>query len=291
MAKPFVLLGARPVWDGATSRVNGFEVLPIALLDRPRVDVTLRISGLFRDAFAGQVALYDALVQAIAARDEAPDWNPLAGQPGPRVFGPPAGQYGAGTVDGDRAAIGHGWLRASAGAYGAGSDGVQNEAALAVRVRGADAYLQQQDHSETDVLDSVEYASHQGGFAAAAAALGATPALYHQDGAIRTLPQQIARVVRGRAANPRWIAGMLAHGYRGAAEIARTVEPLHAYAASLPVRLDRQFDLLHAATLGEPGVDAFLRRENPCAHAAMTARFLDARRRGLWHPQRNDLPS
>ena len=291
LALAFVLLGARPVWDGATSRVNGFEVLPIALLDRPRVDVTLRISGLFRDAFAGQVALYDALVQAIAARDEAPDWNPLAGQPGPRVFGPPAGQYGAGTVDGDRAAIGHGWLRASAGAYGAGSDGVQNEAALAVRVRGADAYLQQQDHSETDVLDSVEYASHQGGFAAAAAALGATPALYHQDGAIRTLPQQIARVVRGRAANPRWIAGMLAHGYRGAAEIARTVEPLHAYAASLPVRLDRQFDLLHAATLGEPGVDAFLRRENPCAHAAMTARFLDARRRGLWHPQRNDLPS
>ncbi len=296
LALALLLLGARPLWDADSTRVNGFEVLPIALLDRPRVDVTLRISGLFRDAFAAQVMLFDAVAQAIAARDEAPDWNPLAGRPGPRIFGPPTGCYGAGisaTIErgawSDRAELGRAWLDASAGAYGARADGTPQPAALAARIRDANAFLHQQDHAETDLLDSTDYAAHQGGFAAAAASLGVDPALYHQDGLTRSLPEQIARVVRGRAANPRWLRGMMRHGYRGAAEIARTVEPLHAYAATLPARLDRQFDLLFDATLGSLEVDAFLRRENPAARAAMAARFDEARHRGLWHPQRNDL--
>jgi cobaltochelatase CobN len=154
-------------------------------------------------------------------------------------------------------------------------------------VRLADAFVQQQDHAGTDVLDSPEYAAHQGGFAAAAASLGASPALYHREGSVRTVAEQVARVVRGRAANPRWLGGMQRHGYRGAAEIARSVEALHAYAATLPERFDRQFDLLFGATLGDPAVDAFLRRENPDARAAMAARFAEARDRGLWHPHRN----
>ena len=291
LALALVLLGARPVWDAASTRVNGFEVLPLALLDRPRMDVTLRISGLFRDAFAAQVTLFDAVVQAIAARDEALDWNPLAGHGGVRIFGPPAGCFGAGVTAmvergawQDRAALGRSWLAASSAGYGARTEGAD----LAGRVRGADAFLQQQDHAETDLLDSTDYAAHAGGFAAAADSLGAAPALYHQDGVTRSLSEQIARVVRGRAANPRWLAGMMRHGYAGAAEIARTVEPLHAYAATLPARLDRQFDILFDATLGARDVDGFLRRENPAARAAMAARFAEARARGLWHPQRND---
>jgi cobaltochelatase CobN len=279
LALALVLLGARPVWDEASSRVNGFEILPLALLERPRVDVTLRISGLFRDAFAGQIVLFDSIVAAIAERDEVTDWNPLAGAGGTRVFGPPAGGYGAGDD----------WLAASAGAYGRERDGAPDPAALAARVRSADAFLHQQDHDGTDILDSPEYAAHQGGFAAAAASLGAAPALYHRDGRTRTLAEQIARVVRGRAANPRWLAGMQRHGYRGAAEIARSVEALNAYAATLPDRLDRQFDLLFDATLGDPAIDEFLRRENPDARAAMAARFAEARQRGLWHPRRNTV--
>jgi cobaltochelatase CobN len=280
LALALVLLGARPVWDDNSSRVNGFEILPLALLDRPRVDVTLRISGLFRDAFAAQIVLFDSIVAAIADRDEAPDWNPLAGAGGPRIFGPPTGCYGAGT-GGDQ------WLTASAGAYGRDRDGAPDPDALADRVRAADAFLHQQDHAGTDLLDSPEYAAHLGGFAAAAASLGSKPALYHRDGRTRTLAEQIARVVRGRAANPRWLAGMQRHGYRGAAEIARSVEALSAYAATLPDRLDRQFDLLFDATLGDPAIDAFLRQENPDARAAMAARFEQARQQGLWHPRRN----
>jgi cobaltochelatase CobN len=276
-ALALVLLGAMPVWDDGSSRVNGYEILPLALLDRPRVDVTLRISGLFRDAFAAQLALFDSVVAAIAARDEAASWNPLAGDAGPRIFGPVAGAYGA---DGD-------WLAASAGAYGLGRDGAPDADALADRVRAADAFLHQQDHAETDLLDSPDYAAHIGGFAAAAAKLGARPAMYYRDGRTRGVAEQIARVVRGRAANPLWLAGMRRHGYRGAAEIARSVEALHDFAAALPERFDRQFELLFAATLGDPAIDDFLARENPAARAAMAARFADAQASGLWHPRRN----
>jgi cobaltochelatase CobN len=281
LALALVLLGAMPVWDEGSARVNGFEVLPLALLDRPRVDVTLRISGLFRDAFAAQLVLFDSVVAAIAARDEALAWNPLAGDAGPRIFGPVAGAYGA---DGD-------WLAASAGAYGLGRDGAPDAAALADRVRATDAFLHQQDHAETDLLASPDYAAHIGGFAAAAAKLGGAPAMYHRDGRTRSVAQQIARVVRGRAANPVWLAGMRRHGYRGAAEIARGVAALHDFATTLPERFDRQFDLLFDATLGDPAIDDFLARENPDARAAMAARFADAQASGLWHPRRNAVAS
>ncbi len=297
LALAFVLLGARPVWDEGSARVSGFEVLPIALLDRPRVDVTLRISGLFRDAFPGQVALFDSLVRAVAAREEADDWNPLAAaarglagdalrRAATRVFGAPAGQYGAG-LSGD------GYLAASAGAYGQGLEGIPDPAGLAARVGAADAFVHAQDHAEIDLLDSTEHAAHEGGFAAAAATLGSTPALYHLDTSrpdsprARTVAEEVARVVRGRAANPRWIAGMMRHGYRGAAEIARSVEALHGFASTLPTRFDAQFDLLFDATLGTPAVDAFLRAANPDARAALASRFADAQSAGLWHPRRN----
>ncbi len=278
IALALLLLGVRPVWDAGSGRVNGFTVTPIAELDRPRVDVTLRISGLFRDAFATQVTLFDAAAAAVAARDEAADWNPLAGQPGPRVFGPAPGQYG----------VGPDWLAASLTSYGAHGEGA-DPAVLAARVRAADAFLHVQDHAETDLLDGPEYAAHLGGFAVAAASLGVSPALYHHDGTARSVAEQVRRVVRGRAANPAWLAGMMRHGHAGAAEITRAVDALAAFAQTLPDRFDRQFDLLYDATLGTAEVDGFLRRENPDAHAAIRAQFSEMRSAGLWHPQRNDV--
>jgi cobaltochelatase CobN len=277
VALALLLLGVRPVWDEGSGRVNGFTITPLAELDRPRVDVTLRISGLFRDAFAAQVTLFDAAASAVAARDEAADWNPLAGRLGARVFGPAPGQYG----------VADDWFTHSSARYGANGDGIADPAALAERVRGADAFLHVQDHAETDLLDGPEYAAHLGGFAAAAARLGAHPAMYHHEGRVRSVAEQVARVVRGRAANPVWLGGMMRHGYSGAAEMARAVDALAAFATTLPDRFDRQFDLLHDALLGTAAVDAFLRRENPAAHAAITAQFAAMRTAGLWHPRRN----
>jgi cobaltochelatase CobN len=311
LALALLLMGARPTWDEGSGRVTGFEILPVAQLEHPRVDVTLRISGLFRDAFAAQVALFDAAVRAVAGRDEAADWNPLAascrGLAGDvlrhataRIYGAAPGAYGAGVTElldrgawQDRAALGASYLAASAAAYGKGLDGTADPAGFAGRVAAADAFVHAQDHAETDLLDGTDWAAHEGGFAAAADSLGGAPALYHADTArpdaprILTLTEEVARVVRGRAANPVWIAGMMRHGYRGGAEISRAVDGLHAFAASVPQRLDRQFDLLFDATLGDAAVDRFLRDANPDARAAMAARFQDALRRGLWRCRRN----
>jgi cobaltochelatase CobN len=301
-----ILLGVMPLWDEGSSRVSGFEILPLARLDRPRVDVTLRISGLFRDAFEAQLLLFDSAVRAVAARDEAPDWNPIAvtrtasgaAQPLSRIFGPAPGSYGSGLGDllarggwTERGDLGAAYLAASGHAYP--TQGVPGTSDFAARIATADAFIHTQDHAEADLLDSVDQAAHQGGFAAAANSLGASLALYHLDIADperprpRTVAEEVVRVVRGRAANPSWIAGMLRHDYRGAAEIARTLDSLHAFAATLPDRLDAQFDLYFEATLGDETVDARLRTANPQAHAAMTEKFRDALRRDLWRPRRN----
>jgi cobaltochelatase CobN len=302
----FVLIGAKPVWDEGSNRVTGVEILPLAVLDRPRVDVTLRVSGLFRDAFETQIALFDSAIRALAARDEAVDWNPMAGAVGraatARVFGQAPGAYGAGISDQlARGAwenaddLGVAYLAASQAAYGQDLDGAALPDAFARLVAAADGFVHQQDHREMDLLDGPTLAAHAGGFAAAAASLGGKPVIYHADTSrpetprTGTMGEEIARVVRGRAANPLWIAGQMRHAYRGAAEIARPVEALSAFAATLPQRFDRQFDLLYDATLGDADVDAFLRRENPAARADMVARFDDARQRGLWRPQRNDF--
>ena len=288
LALAYHLLGARPVWDDGTGRVSGFEVTPIALLDRPRIDVTLRVSGLFRDAFGAALSLFDQLTRTLAARDEAPDWNPLT--PAPRIYGPAPGQYGAGDGSGES------WLAASSTPF-ALDDRAPDPAALAARIAAADAFVHTQDHAETDLLDSPDTAAHEGGFAQAAASLGTTPALYHLDtskpGApkSRTVAEEIRRVVRARAANPAWIAGMMRHAHRGAGEITRPLAALELYARTLPDRFDRQFDLLHEATLGTPEVDAFIRRNNPEAHQDLLARYDALRHAGLWHPTQNALSS
>jgi cobaltochelatase CobN len=311
LALAYLLIGARPLWDEGSARVSGFEILPIALLDRPRIDVTLRISGLFRDAFDGQIQMFDAAIRAIAQCDEPDVWNPLAAaargldstdrrRATLRVFGAAPGAYGAGISDllernawTTRAQLGAAYLQASAYAYGRDSDGMQDEAAFAALVSAAAAFVHVQDHAEQDLLEGGEHAAHEGGFAAAADSLGAAPALYHLDTSrpevprARTVAEAVARTVRGRAANPAWIAGMVRHGYRGAAEIARALDGLFGFAATLTQRFDTQFDLLFDATLGDPATDAFLRDANPAAHAAMVVVFDDAIKRDFWRPRRN----
>jgi len=288
--------------------VSGFEILPLSRLDRPRVDVTLRISGLFRDAFSLQIALFDEAVRAVAALDEEDEWNPLAaarrsGEGRPlRIFGAAPSTYGAGVADRilrgaweQRADLGRDYLAASAHAYGVGLDGAAERGAFEDRVASADAHVHAQDHCEIDILDDLTFATHQGGFAAALDALGATAALYHADLSdperpmLRPLVDEVARVVHARAANPIWLAGMMRHGYRGAAEMANAVDALFAFAATAGVVTDAAFDRIHAAYLEEEAVRAFLDRANPDAARAIRARLAEAVRRGLWKPRRNSV--
>src|SRR5262249_41814587 len=186
-------------------------------------------------------------------------------------------------------------LAASAFAYGKDLDGAPDAEGFAARVVAAEGFVHTQDHGETDLLDGMEFATHEGGFAAAAQALGKSPLLYHLDTSrpevprARALTEELRRVVRGRAANAGWIAGMMSHGYRGAAEIARTLDALFGFAAMLQDRLDQQFDLLFDATLGNPEVDAFLQAANPDARAGMVVRFQEALQRDLWRTRRNAI--
>jgi cobaltochelatase CobN len=300
------LLGAKPLWDTASERVTGIEILPLALLDRPRIDVTLRVSGLLRDAFPTLPMLFGQAVRALCGRDEPADWNPFAGQSAaPRVYGPAPGSYGLGLgdaaevyTDAARRAAGEAWLAASDHAFDATSNatgGIADPEGLRRRVEGADAFVHLQDLPETDLLLAADYAAHEAGFSAAKALSGGTAALYHLDNrdparpTARTLNEEIARVVRARAAHPGWVAGMMRHGFRGGSELAATLDHMGAFAHlsdSVPPHL---FDLYHDATLGRSEVRAFLERENPGALAAMEARFAALHAAGLWQTRRNSI--
>lgn len=307
LATALALLGVKPTWDSGSFRVSGFEIIPAARLDRPRVDVTLRISGLFRDMFPTQLTLFDAAVQRVRALDEDGDINPLASASfdsgTARIFGAADGTYGTGVIAlidrgnwQDAAELGEAYLRNSATAFHGDGSSADMADAFSHRVRMADAFVHVQDHHETDILTGGDFAAHEGGFAAAAAALGnSAVALYHGDTGqpdqpkIRTLDEECARIVSGRAASPRWIAGQMRHGFRGAAEFAATVDAAFAFAATSRTVTSAAFETLYNAYVGRADVADFVRRENPAAFAAMTARFEEAIARGLWRPRRNDL--
>jgi len=324
VAQSLALMGVRPRWEASTGRVVGFEILPAEMLDRPRVDVTLRVSGFFRDAFANLIDLLDSATRAVAALNEPEATNPLAtkiahdraqllarGVPEPeaerragaRVFGSKPGAYGAGLQalidertwesEGDLADT---YLAWSSFAYGAGAEGAEDRESFRERLGGVEGVVQNQDNHEHDLLDSDDYYQFEGGLAVAVAKLsGKRPALYHNDHSrperpqIRTLADEIGRVVRARAANPKWIAAMMRHGYKGGFELAATVDYLFAFAATTRAVTDRQFDALYDAYLGDPAVQEFLRASNPDALAEMAARFVEAIERGLWKPTRNSL--
>ncbi|MBI1385127.1 MAG: cobaltochelatase subunit CobN [Rhizobiales bacterium] len=296
------LAGLAPLWDKGSERVSGFEVLPLVMLGRPRIDVTLRVSGLFRDVFPGLAQMFEQAVAALAARGEELEDNPYL-RDEPRVFGPRPGHYGLsmGAALEDyspegRAQAGEAWLAASAWAIDEKGEASHERAALEMRVMAADAFVHVQDLVETDILLASDYAAHEGGFAAAVARLGGeAPSLYHLDATrpdsprARTVGEELARVVRGRAANPDWASGMMRHGFRGAAEIAATLDQLAAFAHLSRVVPTHLFDLYHEATLGRDDLVAFMERENPAALAAMRDRFRALREAGLWMTRRNSI--
>ncbi|WP_342164204.1 cobaltochelatase subunit CobN [Methylobacterium sp. SD21] len=306
VAHALALMGVRPVWDHASTRVTGFEVLPLAVLDRPRIDVTMRVSGAFRDTFPDTLALLDRAVRAVAARDEDEEDNPLAaaarrGEAAARVYGAAPGRYGAGAaalaLDGDwqeRDAIGRAYLAASGYAYG---DREGPDAGFGRRVAQADAYAHAFDVAERDLFDGDAAVDAMGGFAAAATLSGAKPALYSLDVSeperpkARTAREDSARLIRGRLADPRWIAAQLRHGYRGAQELAQGLDAVFVLAAGSDAVTDAGFEALYSAWIADPDVFERLRAANPAATRAILDRFDEARDRGLWTSRRNALPA
>ena len=322
IAQALALMGVKPTWEVASRRVTGFEVLPLDLLDRPRVDVTLRISGFFRDAFPSQIDLFDSAARAVAALDEPERLNPLAARTrdeaarlvaagadeataarraGFRVFGSKPGAYGAGLqalIDErgweTEADLARAYIAWGGYAYGDGAQGSAEHGLFEARLAGVQAVLHNQDNREHDLLDSDDYYQFEGGLTATVRHLsGERPEVYHNDHSrpetprIRTLKEEIARVVRARVVNPKWIEAMRRHGYKGAFEMAATLDYLFAFAATTGMVENHHFDAVHAAFMEDEEVREFLERKNPDALCEMAERFLEAAERDLWRPRSN----
>ncbi len=338
IAEALALIGVQPIWDGPSRRVVDFEILPVSVLGRPRVDVTLRISGFFRDAFFNLIDLFDSAVKAVADLDEPAESNPLAAQVKQeiqdwestglsreeaevrshfRVFGSKPGAYGAGlqgiieaqnwTDDADLATAYINW---SSYAYTSSTSsnlagdvpevkqsewGCSAPEAFTKRLGQMQIVLQNQDNREHDILDSDDYYQFQGGMTAAIRNLqGKNPATYFGDNSIpenpkvRQLREEIARVYRSRAVNPKWIEGAMRHGYKGAFEIAATVDFLFAYDATANCVEDFMYEGIAEAYIFDEKVHAFIQSNNPWALRDMAERLLEARQRGLWESASQD---
>jgi cobaltochelatase CobN len=306
IAQAMALMGVKPKWDAANRRVTGFEVLPEGVLGRPRVDVTLRISGFFRDAFPQLIALFDSAAKAVQALDESADQNPAAartkaGEASARIYGSKPGAYGAGLqamIDeklwGNRDDLADAYLEWGGYAYGAGAEGVRDRVGFEARLGQVEAIVQNQDNREHDVLDSDDYYQFEGGAAAAVASLqGRDRPIYHNDHSrperpiIRTLEDEIGRVVRSRVVNPKWIDGVKRHGYKGAFEMAATVDYLFAFAATTGAVRNHHFDLVEEAYLADDDTRDFIAEHNAPALREMAQRLQEAIDRGLWVPKSN----
>jgi cobaltochelatase CobN len=317
LAQALALMGVKPVWQGPNRRVVDFEVIPLFLLKRPRVDVTLRISGFFRDAFPDSISLFHAAVRRVAEQEEPLDQNPLresclrektewlaAGlDEGDaeekalyRIFGSKPGAYGTGLqqvldeknwkTSGDLAEI---YIHWSGYAYGGKGEGKSAHDSYRNRLGRMDAVMHNQDNREHDILDSDDYYQFQGGMGNAAGVLrGEMPALYFGDHArpenpkVKTLKEELLKVFRSRVVNPKWMDGMKRHGYKGAFEMAATMDYLFAYGATTGLVEDFMYEGITAAYLLDGENRAFLREKNPWALKDMAERMLEAIQRGLW---------
>jgi cobaltochelatase CobN len=354
IAEALALLGVQPVWDGAARRVVDFEILPLSILGRPRVDVTLRISGFFRDAFPNLIDLFDQAVVAVAALNEPPEQNPLAAQVHQetdfwtrqglsleeaqvrsryRIFGSKPGAYGAGLQgliesqnwidDQDLARAYINWScyaytsrRGGEGERGRkreeGNDrnnsstpvlphsctppvphsslqGISAPEAFEQRLAQMQVVLHNQDNREHDILDSDDYYQFQGGLTAAVRSVqGQNPQTYFGDNSlgakprVRRLKEEIARVFRSRVVNPKWIAGVMRHGYKGAFEMAATVDYLFAYDVTTKCVEDHMYEGIAQAYLFDAAVSEFIQSKNPHALRDIAERLLEANKRGLW---------
>ncbi|MEU1663724.1 cobaltochelatase subunit CobN [Streptomyces sparsogenes] len=312
VAEALALLGVRPVWDDASRRVTGLEPVPHEQLGRPRIDVTLRISGFFRDAFPHVVALLDDAVRLAASLDEPEAENYIRAhaqadlaehgderRATTRIFGSRPGTYGAGLLqlidsrdwrtDADLAEVYTVW---GGYAYGRGLEGRPARAEMESAYRRIAVAAKNTDTREHDIADSDDYFQYHGGMVATVRALkGTAPAAYIGDSTrpetvrTRTLHEETSRVFRARVVNPRWIEAMRRHGYKGAFELAATVDYLFGYDATTGVVADWMYDKLAQSYLLDPENRSFLQQANPWALHGMAERLLEAESRGLWeHP-------
>jgi cobaltochelatase CobN len=317
VAEVLALLGARPVWQRENRRVIGVELIPLEELDRPRIDVVMRISGFFRDAFPHLIKILDDAVRLASEADEPPDNNfvrkhylaDLAKsaqdnldsamkqqQARYRIFGSQPGCYGAGLLPlidernwRDDADLAETYVNWGGYAYTGDGTGIDARDLFRHRLEQVQVALHNQDNREHDIFDSDDYFQFHGGMIASIRALtGHGPRHYFGDShdpanpRVRDLKQETLRVFRTRVVNPKWLEGITRHGYKGGLELAATVDYLFGYDATAHVVDDWMYEEVTRTYVMDAAMQEFLRRSNPWALHAMSERLLEAVERGLW---------
>lgn len=324
IAQALALLGVRPVWEPETRRTCGLEIIPLSELGRPRIDVTLRVSGFFRDAFPALMHLFDDAVQRVVAHDEPAEQNfprkhwlaetsalqaqgcedDLARRRASyRVFSSKPGAYGTGLMQlmessawRDTSDLAEAVLLWGGWAYSPqSSDGVEAVESFRRKLAGVDLVLHNQDNLEQDLFDSSDYFEFHGGLVAAVSSASNTaPQAYFGDSSdpsrpgVRTLQGEALRVYRSRVVNPKWLAAIQRHGYRGGLEMAATVDALFGFSATTGIVTDWMFEGI-AESFANGDAQRFLQRHNPWALNAIVERLLEAEERRLWAPQPETL--
>ncbi len=323
IAQALWLWGCEPVWEQASGRVTDFRILPVSHLGRPRVDLLLRVSGLFRDAFADTLRLLATIPKRLAELEESEHENPVraswleetaahrdngvddgeaARRASRRVFSSEPGSYGAGLLPlmdggnwntaGDLASV---FIEWGNHAYDSDGSATEEAATLKKRLSEIQAIHQNQDNREHDILDSDDYFQFQGGLHAAVEHFsGRAPATYHGDSSrpetprVRSLKEELVRVVRGRVLNPKWIHAMREHGYKGAFEMAATVDYLFGYGATTRQVPDQHYEEVAQRLLLDAEQKRFFQRYNPIAYKEATQRLIEAYERGIWTSPTNE---
>jgi cobaltochelatase CobN len=324
IAQALALLGVRPVWEPETRRACGLDIISLAELGRPRVDVTLRVSGFFRDAFPALMNLFDEAVQRVVILDEPLEQNfirkhwlaetwalqaqgceqDLARRRASyRVFSSKPGAYGTGLMQlmdssawRDTNDLAEAVLLWGGWAYSPQfSDGVEAVESFRRKLAGVDLVLHNQDNLEEDLFDSSDYFEFHGGLVAAVSvASNAAPQAYFGDSSdpahpgVRTLQGEALRVYRSRVVNPKWLAAIQRHGYRGGLEMAATVDALFGFSATAGIVTDWMFEGI-AENFAGIEAQLFLQRDNPWALNAIVERLLEAEQRELWEPKPETL--
>ncbi|MCH2235420.1 MAG: cobaltochelatase subunit CobN [Crocinitomicaceae bacterium] len=325
IAQALALIGVKPIWQGSNRRVKDFEVISTLTLNRPRIDVMLRISGFFRDAFPDLISLFNAAVEKVAYLDESDEMNPIKARVATeqkeweqkglnvdqaierslyRVFGSKPGAYGAGLqglIDEknwtDESDLARAYMNWSGYAYaGRLNEGRSAHETFEKRLAAIDIVLQNQDNREHDLLDSDDYYQFQGGMTAAVKTVkGEDPVTYFGDHSrpenprIKTLKEELLKVFRSRVVNPKWMKGMRDHGYKGAFEMAATMDYLFAYDATTGLIEDFMYEKMAEEYLFNSENQAFVEQHNPWALKDMSERMLEAIQRGMWKDPSSEI--
>ena len=320
IAQILYLLGVKPVWQAESRRINGLEIIPMSELGRPRIDVTVRISGFFRDAFPNLIYLMDQAVAMVAAQDESPEENYIvkhvredaelraASGSGDdethsdgdaslfRIFGSKPGAYGAGILGvidernwesvHDLAEVYTAW---GGYAYSRQDFGVTARNEFRARFSQIVIAAKNQDNREHDVFDSDDYMQYHGGMIATVRSLtGRNPRQFFGDNSdpsrprVRDLQDEARRVFRSRVVNPKWMQSMQRHGYKGAFELAATVDYMFGYDATAQVVEDWMYEDVTEEYVLNPEMQEFFRQSNPWALRGIVERLLEAIQRGMW---------